>query len=208
MFNQRQRFLIRAVSAIAGIWLAVWAGHWYFARLQVTADKVRAYLEGVNFDALSGAARARALADLEAQLNALSYQERQRLRADRLLRDWFARMTEPEKAEFIEATMPSGFKQMISAFEQLPEDQRRQVIDDAVKHLRAANNRPPAGAGAAKTDTNGPPAISPELEARIRTIGLGSFYSQSSAQTKAEVAPLLEALQREMESGRMILRRQ
>jgi hypothetical protein len=208
MFNQRQRFLAGASASIIGIWLVAWTGHWYFESLKMTADKVHAYVESVDFAKLTGAARARALKELEDKLNALSYAERQRFRAGHLMKNWFTQMTDDEKAQFIEATMPTGFKQMINAFEQLPEDKRRRVIDDAMKNLRAANNRTPAGGGATPGDTNGPPPISPELEAKIRTIGLKSFYSQSSAQTKAEVAPLLEAMQHQMESGRMFLHQQ
>jgi hypothetical protein len=147
-------------------------------------------------------ARAQALKDLEDKLNALSYEERQRLRAERLMNEWFAQMTEAERLQFIEATMPTGFNQMIGAFEQLPEDKRRKAIDDAIKNLRQSGSRTSAGNGV----TNSAPPISPELEAKIRTIGLNSFYSQSSAQTKAELAPLLEELQRGMESGRMLRR--
>ena len=169
----------------------------------MSADKVRAYVGSVNFTNLTGAARAKALKDLEDKLNSLSYQERQRLRLEHFMNDWFARMTDEERTHFIEATMPAGFKQMISAFEQLPEEKRRKVIDDAMKSLRETNRRARDGIDATNGGTNIPPPISPELEAKIREIGLNSFYSQSSAQTKAEVAPLLEELQRVMESGKM-----
>ena len=204
MFNRRYRFVVWAVASIVGIWLVASAGHWFLEHRKMTADRVRAYADSLDFSALTGDARAKALKDLEDMLNALSYEERQKLRNDKLMKDWFANMTDEEKAQFIESTMPTGFKQMIGAFEQMPEDKRKAMIDIAMNNLRAQNaarSGNPALAG-----TNGPPPISPELEAKIRTIGLNSFYSQSSAQTKAELAPLLEEMQRNMESGRMLRR--
>ena len=46
-----------------------------------------------------------------------------------------------------------------------------------------------------------PADIPDEVRQKLITTGLKSFYSESSAQTKAEAAPLLEELQHMMESG-------
>jgi hypothetical protein len=205
MLNQRQRFLVWAVSAVVGIWVIAWAGQWYLGHIKMTAEKVRAYMASMDFAHLTGAARAKALKELEDKLNALSYEERQKLRSEHAIGDWFAEMTEGEKEQFIEATMPTGIKQMLTSFEQLPDDKRRKMIDDTLRNLRQQNQRMANGTDASAPATNGPP-VSPELEAKIRTIGLNSFYSQSSAETKAELAPVLEELQRNMESGRMLRR--
>jgi hypothetical protein len=205
MLNPRLRFVAWALTVIVGIWSLAMLGHWYFESRKITAKKVHAYVDSVDFGKLNGQPREKALKRLEEMLNALSYEERQRLREQRLMNGWFAQMTEDEKTQFVEATLPTGFKQMITAFEQLSEDKRRRVIDDALKNLRAGNTQ---AAGGAQSGTNGPPPVSPELEAKIRTLGLKAFYSQSSAQTKAEAAPLLEEMQRQMESGRFIRRQQ
>jgi len=132
-------------------------------------------------------------------LNALSLEERQRLRLDRA--GWFKQMTEDEKEKFIAATLPTGVKQMLNAFEQLPTDKQQRAVDDAVKQMKAAQEKP--ATGGAPPGADGPP-ISPELQEKVMKLGLQSFYSQSSAQTKAELAPLLEQMQQMMESGRLI----
>jgi hypothetical protein len=98
---------------------------------------------------------------------------------------------------------------MINSFEQLPPDKRKRAIADALSQLRktreAIESEDPSilvGEGG----TNRPPELSAELQQRVTKIGLQQFYSESSAQTKAELAPVLEEMQRLMENGRYLPR--
>ena len=203
MLSQRWRPLFFSLIALLAIWGLAFTGYTIAKHSRVTSEKVRAYVESVDLSKLSPDARARAIQRLANMLNALSPEDRRQARMERIAWGWFGQMTEEEKAAFIDATMPTGFKQMLASFEQLPEEKRRRAIDDAVRRLKESQQKlqsdgPAADAGA----TNAPPGLSQELQAKVRTIGLKTFYSQSSAQTKAELAPVLEELQRVMESGR------
>jgi len=203
MLSQRWRPLFWCGTAIGAIWLIALGGYQIARNAKMTAEKVQAYAESVDISKLQGEAREKAIRELANKLNALSFEERRKARLERQAWSWFDRMTEQEKADFIEATMPTGFKQMLTSFEQLPEEKRRRAVDDALRRLREARDGSGDGAGRGRRGgTNSPPVLSEELEARVRTIGLRAFYSQSSAQTKAELAPVLEELQRVMESGR------
>ncbi len=186
--------------ALVAIWAVAVAGYEIAKHAKVTPEKVRAYIESTDFGHLSAADRAAAIQKLADMLNALSLEERRSLRLDRT--SWFNEMTEAEKSAFLEATLPTGFKQMLAAFEDMTPDKRKRVVDQAMKQLQDARNNladgqsPPAG--------NNGAAFSPELQEQVTRIGLQSYYSQSSAQTKAELAPLLEEMQATMESGRMM----
>ncbi|HXI71073.1 MAG TPA: hypothetical protein VNN22_12025 [Verrucomicrobiae bacterium] len=199
MLNPRQRPILLAAAVLVVIWVVAIAGYRIAQNAKVTPEKVRAYAESVDLSHLSSAERAAAIRKLAAMLNALSLEERRKLRLERLA--WFEKMTEEEKSEFLEATLPTGFKQMLAAFEEMPADKRQQIVSQAVKQMKEAREKTAAGQGPA--GTNGP-ELSPELQEKVTKIGLKSFYSQSSAQTKAEMAPLLEEMQRTMESGRMM----
>src|SRR5271169_6446267 len=136
MMSQRWRPVFYAAIAVCGIWLVALAGYRIARNSKMTAEKVKAYAASVDISKLSGAARAKAIQELADKLNALSLEERRKARLDAEASSWFERMTEEEKAAFIEATMPTGFKQMLTSFEQLPDDKRKQTIDDALRRLR------------------------------------------------------------------------
>jgi hypothetical protein len=203
MLSQRQRPILLAIAALVVIWLVAGIVYTIAKNAKVTPEKVRAYTESVDFGKLSAADRARAIQKLAAMLNALSLEERQKLRLDRSAYRWFEQMTEAEKAAFLEATMPTGFKQMLFAFEEMPEDRRRRAVDEAVKRMREAREKMTESGGIPPPSGTNNVALSPELQEQVTKIGLKSFYSESSAQTKAEMAPLLEEMQRMMESGMM-----
>jgi hypothetical protein len=201
MFSQRHRPFLLALAALVVIWAVTFAGYQLAQNAKVTPDKVRAYIAAVDFSHLSAAERAAAIEKLAAMLNALTLDERQSLRLDHTAYQWFAEMSEAEKGKFLEATMPTGFKQMISAFEDLPADKRQRLVDQAVRQMKGDRERMATlGQG---PGTNAV-VLSQQLQDKVTKIGLQSFYSQSSAQTKAELAPFLEELQRSMESGRML----
>jgi len=201
MLVQRKRAILFASLSLGVIWVLALAGYFIAKNAKMTAEKVQAYAGSVDLGKLSAADRAKAIQALADKLNALSPEERQRARFDRVGMKWLDQMTEQEKGDFIEKTLPTGFKQMIAAFEQMPEERRRRAIDESLKRLREANARLQAG----ELPTRGPggdgPPISDELQKKVKTIGLAAYFTQSSAQTKAELAPLLEELQRVMELG-------
>jgi hypothetical protein len=200
MLSQRQRAVVWAAAALGAVWLLAWGGYTLASSRKVTAEKMRDYVAAVDLARLHGAERAKAIQRLADQLNALPLEERRRARLEGLWNDWFAQMSEEERSQFIEATLPTGFKQMITAFEELPQEKRQRAIDDSLRRLREASRNLAASGDIAARGTNAL-ALSESQQKQVVTIGLKTFYSQSTAQTKAELAPLLEELQRQMRSG-------
>src|SRR5258706_9475310 len=98
--SRQLKTLVWAASVIVGIWLVAMTGYFVAKNLKVTADKVRAYVESVDFSKLSGDARARAIQKLADMLNNLSPEERRQMRLERLAERWFVQMTEEEKGAF------------------------------------------------------------------------------------------------------------
>jgi len=204
MVGPKQRTLIYAAGGLIAVWLLAWVGFVIAHRSKVTAAKVALYLRTVDLNRLPAEKRRQALRQLADQMNALPIEERRKARLESEWNRWFMEMTDEEKSAYLEATLPSGFKQMLASFEQLPEDKRKRAVNDAVKELKRTRESVENGESEGiRPGTNAPPELSPELQRKMLTIGLNTFYSSSSAQTKVELAPFLEEIQRSMENGRL-----
>jgi hypothetical protein len=204
LMNARYRPLVIALAALTAVWLAALGGYAISDHFKMNAEKLRTFIQGTDLSKLSGAARAKALRELADKINALSADERRRGRVNQLWSDWFNEMTEEEKGQFLDATLPTGFDQMLASFEQQPPERRQKTIDDAIKRLREARDNPSSQTGQQNPNsTNGPPVLSDDLQKKVTMIGLSSVFGNSSAETKAELAPLLEEIQFSMQTGRV-----
>lgn len=201
MFH-RLRPLWIALAVIATAWALAVAGMAVARQLKVTPESIQRYLAKVDFAKLSAEERKVVIQKLAAMLNALTPEERRAVRMNRAFDSIFRAMNDSEKGEFMELTLPAGFNQMLSAFEQLPEDKRRKAIDDTLKRMREE------AAMAATLDDSGElapagPELSPELRNKLVKLGVKTFMDQGTPSTKAELQPVLEEIQRNMESGRL-----
>ena len=205
--NRKTKTLLMTLMALVGIWVFAFSGFTFARSRKVTAEKILGFMAANDLSQASAADRARMLRELADNLNRLSYDDRRAARLNGAWTRWFDAMTEEEKSGFLEATMPAGFKQAITAFEQLPEDKRKKTVDDAYKRLReaqkaAASGQPVRGPTAPDGSNDAPPvALSEELRQKVTTIGLNTFLKESSAKTRSEVMPLLEEMQRTMQRG-------
>lgn len=199
MTNPRYKPLLAAAVILVTAWVLAWMGMRVAGHYKMTAEKMIAAVRATDLEKLAAEARAQRLRELGDKLNQLTPDERRHARADQEWNRLWRQMTDAEKSEFVERTMPSGVKQMISSFEKLPEDKRRYAVTNAIAQMRAQRE-----SGQMPPDEGEP--VDEALQAKMINTGLKTFYAESSAQTKAEVAPLLEEMQRMMQSGRLFRR--
>ncbi|MBM3877840.1 MAG: hypothetical protein FJ386_14190 [Verrucomicrobia bacterium] len=206
MINPRHKPLVIGGVVLAVVWAVAMAVYLYAKAQKVTAEKVAAQVAKTELAKLSAEERRKALRKLAAMLNSLQVDERRVARAeadwDRLVRE----MTEEERLEFLESTLPSGVKQMLTNFEQLPPDRRKRILGDSLKRLQEARDNPEVRERMQSEGRQPGPPLSEEAQKRLTQVGLNTFYTQSSAQSKAELAPLIEELQRAMQQGRFMPR--
>jgi len=202
--SPRRRPLVLALTALVLAWGLALGGFAIAHHLKVTPEKINAFLTATDLSRLTPEQRRAALQKLAKMLNRLSLEERRAVRFGAAWDRWFQELEVAEKGELMELTLPTGFNQMLTAFEQLPPEKRRDAIENTVRRMREARERlaaeaPEEFAG----DTNGPADLSPELRDKMVSLGVKTFMDQGSAETKAELQPVLEEMQQNMESGRL-----
>lgn len=180
---------LKTGALLAGIWLIAAIVIHFATAAQPTAASVAAYLGATHFDSLQGDARARAISKLEDMVNRLDFDDRQHMDRDSAGRDFFHKLTADEQAAYLDATLPTGFQQMMESFNKMDPARRKQIVNRALAQMK-------------EQEDNGPvPGNNPALAQHVIDQGLKSFYSDASADTKLDLAPLVEQMQHNLQHG-------
>ncbi len=120
-------------------------------------------------------------------MGGLDSEQRDALRKTGELEEFYTGLNPDEQAKFLDLTLPAGFQQMMQAFNDMPRDRRQRIVENALKEMR-------------KNPDNRTERLDDEQARKVIDHGLRSYYSDASAETKLDLAPLIEQMQRNLQS--------
>ena len=182
---------IKTVLGLAAVWAVGYGIIYSLHASKPTAESVSAYLARTDVAQEQGRERERTIAKVEDQLNDVTFDDRQKLQRSGSLKHFFLSLTTPEQEAFLDATLPADFKQIMDAFNKMDPDKRRQFVAHAVEDMQKRG-----------TDGNEPPpGVDPKINEHFINQGMRSFYKDASPDTKLDLAPLIEQMQRNLQMG-------
>lgn len=183
-------FWTKTAVALLLVWAFAGAVIYFARKAKPTAASVTALVQGFGGGARVGASRSRDLARIEDAINRLPFEERQQLQRSGVTRKFFESLAPDEQLAFLDATLPSGFKQLMESFNKMEPERRRKVVQRALDEMKKREGEEPSRVPDEK------------IVQRVADEGLRAFYSEASADVKLDLAPLIEQMQKNLHGVR------
>lgn len=185
--------VIICLGLLVVIWIVALSTGTLLMNSRPSAEKLIALLENKPLPASKSKDRSKYIDYVVSQINRLDFSQRQKLRASKALENFFSLLDTTERESFIARTLPEGFKQLLNIINNMQPEQRKQLVQQALDEL-------------AKSESGGRQTLDPNFDegfvSRVSAQGLQIYYEEASAETKLDLAPLLERLQDILRSTR------
>lgn len=180
------------IFSILAVWIVVIGIVWINKSLSPSPQSIRNLTDRFQEISDTGESEKRTalIHQITAQLNHLTFQQRQELQKSPEMDHFYASLTESERAVFLEQTLPTGFQHMMERLNQLSSEERQKIVDRAIRDLNK---------NALPTDEPIDPD-SPEAKMIIEQ-GMAAFYRDASTETKLDFAPVIEQMQRNLQKA-------
>ena len=187
----KKKPILIGLLVIATLWLAVWGVSAWASDRKATADRVAEMIEESNFDDWSSEmsdagdadGRRGRLEQIAEVFNRLDLRERERLQDSRAGLKLFQRLNPSERIYFLELTLTKSMERMMEAFDKMDPKERQRLVEKSLRDME----------GQGGEDLVRLKEEDPEVIDRIVKEGLAAYYQNASAETKMDLAPLMDA---------------
>lgn len=193
--------IFKGLAVLALVWAIVFGVRTFASSKKITAERLDREVREMAFadwseNPGSGAVakerkeKIRRVADM---VNRLDFAEREKNRQNRSGEDFFRKLSPSEKNLFIDLTIMESMGRFMEALDQMPEEQRKKFVEQGMKEIQEGRTEEEM-ARAQEMDDN--------LLTKISEEGMRAYFDKASADTKLDLAPLMEAMNEVMQGLR------
>jgi hypothetical protein len=193
--------IFKAVAVLAVVWVVVFAVRSMAASKKVTAERLDQEVRAMGFDdwsensgsAAEAEKREKEIRKIAEMVNRLDFKERERNRENRSNEEFFRKLNQREKNLFVDITIVESMGKFMEALDQMPPTQRRQFVEQGLREIQE---------GRTEAEIERVQEMDEQLLAKISEEGMRAYFNEASADTKLDLAPLMEAMNEVMQGLR------
>lgn len=183
------------------VWAVVFAIRSVASSQKLTAERVRDEVAGFNLEDESRQiadqpippAREKAIRKVAGMINKLDFTEREKAQRNRTAETFFHHLNPREKELFVELTIMESMGRFMEALDQMLPEQRREFVEKGLEEIRS---------GRTATELSEISEIDDDLLQKISNEGMRAYFDTASAETKLDLAPLMQAMNEVMQGLR------
>jgi len=199
--NAKKVTIIKALAVLATVWLVVFAVRSVAASKKITAQRLNQEIGSLRLEDLSeasvsaadGEKREKDIRRIADMVNRLDFKERERNRNSPATEDFFRKLSPREKNLFIDLTIVETMGRFMEALDQMPAEQRKQFVEQGLREIEE---------GRTAEELSRAQELDEQLLAKISQEGMRAYFNEASADTKLDLAPLMEAMNEVMQGLR------
>jgi len=199
----RKAVVLKTLLALALVWGVVWGIRTWAGSRKITAERVNHEMSEAGFadwsersgegDAKEAESREKRIREIAELTNRLDFQEREKNRENREGEAFFRKLNEREKELFVDLTIMESMNRFMSALDELKPAERRRFVQQGLKEIEE---------GKTAEEMARAEALGKNLLDRISQEGMRAYFDKASADTKLDLAPLMEAMNEVMQGMR------
>lgn len=191
--SRKNGVILKALAVLAIAWAAVWVVRSYASERKTTAAGVERELQALHIADWSetpGSAAERKRREGEIRrisdmYNRLDFAEREKNRDNRAAEDFFKKLSRPEKELFIDLTIVESMGRFMEALDKMPPEERKRFVEKGLQQIQEGRTEAEMERAAEMDD---------QLLTKISGEGMRAYFDKASADTKLDLAPLMDAM--------------